>query len=524
MIIRRDAEPDRQELECCSMQSGLSNLWLLFLYLQLSLAVDFRHHRYDGLVKALLGVQRDCPFISRLYSIGRSTLGHHLYVLELSDNPGIHELLEPEFKYVGNMHGNEVLGRELLIQLAQYLCEEYNLRNPRITQMIHQTRIHILPSMNPDGYEVAADQGSEANSYLTGRANARGVDLNRNFPDLHVGLQKLKDRNHHVSLAANWQEQAEQETYAIIRWVQSYNFILSANMHGGAVVANYPFDKAQEPNSRGPHRAAVSTTPDHKLFQKLAKVYSYSHGWMHSGMNCGDYFPDGITNGASWYSLSRGMQDFNYLHTNCFEITLELSCKKFPPENELQREWYGNREALLAYIEEVHKGIKGMVLDENNNGIYKAVISVFGINHDVTSGGLPFGAESSCAQYQYAYHPAPAKRHQPSSSSQSGSASEPGGLPDAEGIPAHTALSPRTLNPILPRPHLLFWQNKPFSLCHLQEEVSGKTRRMNLLGRTQPQEPNLNRDLFTFKVAFCVCVCVSVLRLKFWFYLFYFNS
>ncbi|XP_067909268.1 carboxypeptidase N catalytic chain isoform X2 [Heterodontus francisci] len=386
MIIRRDAEPDRQELECCSMQSGLSNLWLLFLYLQLSLAVDFRHHRYDGLVKALLGVQRDCPFISRLYSIGRSTLGHHLYVLELSDNPGIHELLEPEFKYVGNMHGNEVLGRELLIQLAQYLCEEYNLRNPRITQMIHQTRIHILPSMNPDGYEVAADQGSEANSYLTGRANARGVDLNRNFPDLHVGLQKLKDRNHHVSLAANWQEQAEQETYAIIRWVQSYNFILSANMHGGAVVANYPFDKAQEPNSRGPHRAAVSTTPDHKLFQKLAKVYSYSHGWMHSGMNCGDYFPDGITNGASWYSLSRGMQDFNYLHTNCFEITLELSCKKFPPENELQREWYGNREALLAYIEEVHKGIKGMVLDENNNGIYKAVISVFGINHDVTSG------------------------------------------------------------------------------------------------------------------------------------------
>ncbi|EPQ20410.1 Carboxypeptidase Z [Myotis brandtii] len=48
----------------------------------------------------------------------------------------------------------------MLIYLAQYLCSEYLLGSTRIQRLLNTTRIHLLPSMNPDGYEVAAAEVS----------------------------------------------------------------------------------------------------------------------------------------------------------------------------------------------------------------------------------------------------------------------------------------------------------------------------------------------------------------------------
>lgn len=53
------------------------------------------------------------------------------------------------------------------------------------------------------------------------------------------------------------------------------------------------------------------------------------------------------------------MQDFNYLHSNCFEVTFELSCCKYPLAKELKSEWAKNKESMISFIEAIHWGVKG---------------------------------------------------------------------------------------------------------------------------------------------------------------------
>lgn len=165
------------------------------------------------------------------------------------------------------------------------------------------------------------------------------------------------------------------ETEAVMKWMNQEHFVLSANFHGGALVASYPWDNYAG-MSRSPR---YSQAPDDDILRHLAATYSTRHERMFRGESCGEFFRNGITNGAAWFPLTGGMQDYNYIESGTLEITLEISCCKFPPRRMLKAFFDENRDALVQFVREAHRGVKGMIYDSSNNlPIGNARIKVLG--------------------------------------------------------------------------------------------------------------------------------------------------
>lgn len=73
------------------------------------------NHNYETMTQWLNDFAKRFPNITWLYSIGESVENRSLWVLCISKSPKIHRVGVPEFKYVANMHGNEVKKRKFFL-------------------------------------------------------------------------------------------------------------------------------------------------------------------------------------------------------------------------------------------------------------------------------------------------------------------------------------------------------------------------------------------------------------------------
>ncbi|MFZ4714877.1 MAG: M14 family zinc carboxypeptidase [Bacteriovoracaceae bacterium] len=281
---------------------------------------------YSQIVKKLNELAQKKPEIVKLFSIGKTNQGKDLFFVKISDNVEQDEA-EPEFKYVSSMHGDEITGRELMIRLIEDIINGYGT-DASITKLVNNTEIFIMPSMNPDGSE------------LKQRANAKGTDINRDFPD----FSSADNQN-------NWLNRSV-ETQAMMKFQATRNFSLSANFHGGTQVVNYPWDTQKE------------TFPLERLVRDLSIEYASTV----EGMFNSSEFNQGVTNGFEWYEVDGGMQDWSYYWYGDLQLTIELSHMKYPEYSSIPTFYKQNKASLLRYISRIHQGA-GFYFDFTKNGI-----------------------------------------------------------------------------------------------------------------------------------------------------------
>jgi len=138
----------------------------------------------------------------------------------------------------------------------------------------------------------------------------------------------------------------------MMAWTRDHNPVISANFHGGALLINYPFDN----NETGSSVFSPTPDPDQDTFLSVSLSYAEKNEPMYNGS-----FPNGVTNGAEWYAISGGMQDWNYSWYGNFQVTAEISNNKWPAANQLPTFWNDNRESMLAYFERGLEGVGGVV-------------------------------------------------------------------------------------------------------------------------------------------------------------------
>lgn len=183
----------------------------------------------------------------RLKSIGRTLLGEDIFALVIGEG-NKHLLLQ------GGIHAREYITCELLIALADDCAENI--------EKLNGVCVHILPAVNPDGIKICLGQNQTYAKYIYEndiaekrekssfdeyikrfKANALGVDLNRNFPagweEMDTGIHSLSAFGYKGKAPAS-----EKETLALMVYTKMYNFAATVSYHasGREIYAEYGSD------------------------------------------------------------------------------------------------------------------------------------------------------------------------------------------------------------------------------------------------------------------------------------------
>lgn len=222
-------------------------------------------------------LERDVSALVRKYAflyaetIGRSVLGKPLTALRIGEGPF-------RWHFNGACHGNEWMTALLLMRFVEQYASAYASRNAiggkNAEELYRRVSLSVVPMVNPDGVElvtdgledshplydliVAANRGSFR--FHGWKANARGVDLNDQFP---AGWDEERERRSVPGPAprdyVGTTPLCEPEARALADWTAFSDFhaVLALHSQGEEIYWNYRDEEPRE-SEQWAHRLAIA--------------------------------------------------------------------------------------------------------------------------------------------------------------------------------------------------------------------------------------------------------------------------
>ncbi|MFE1263376.1 M14 family metallopeptidase [Streptomyces albogriseolus] len=308
-------------------------------------SADSRYHNYAEMNAEIDQRIAAYPSIMSKRVIGKSYQGRDIVAVKVSDNVGADEA-EPEVLFTHHQHAREHLTVEMALYLLRELGAGYG-GDARITKMVQEREIWIVPDLNPDGGEYDIATGS----YRSWRKNRQpnsgssyvGTDLNRNW-DYRWGCCGGSSGSKSSETYRGSAPESAPEVKVVADFVRSrvvggvQQITAGIDFHTYSELVLWPFGYTYSDTTTG------MTADDHAAFKAVGQKMAASNGY--TAQQSSDLY---ITDGS--------VDDYLWGAHKIFGYTFEMYPRSasgggfYPPDEVIERETSRNRDAVLQLLE-----------------------------------------------------------------------------------------------------------------------------------------------------------------------------
>ncbi|USQ83223.1 M14 family metallopeptidase [Streptomyces phaeoluteigriseus] len=308
-------------------------------------SADARYHNYAEMNAEIDQRVAAYPNIISKRVIGTSYQGRNIVAIKISDNVGTDEA-EPEVLFTHHQHAREHLTVEMALYLIRELGAGYGT-DSRVTNMVNNREIWIVPDLNPDGgeYDVAtgAYRSWRKNRQPNSGSTAVGTDMNRNWayrwgccggssgsPSSETYRGTAPESAPEVKVVANFVRSR------VVGGVQQIK--AGIDFHTYSELVLWPFGYTSADTTTG------MTADDRNAFATVGRSMAASNG----------YTPE---QASDLYITDGSIDDYLWGTHKIFAYTFEMYPGSsggggfYPPDEVIERETARNKDAVLQLLE-----------------------------------------------------------------------------------------------------------------------------------------------------------------------------